>query len=69
MLKGKLRIKVMEEMHDVPMAGHHGEKTIRKLLGKTLYWPKMKENIEHYICICVKCQNTKSVHKKKFGVV
>jgi hypothetical protein len=26
----------------------------------------MKEDIEHYICTCVKCQSTKLVHKKKF---
>jgi hypothetical protein len=33
--KGKLHMKVMQEVHDVPMVGHRGEKLIRKLLGKT----------------------------------
>jgi hypothetical protein len=36
-LEGKLHTKVMLEMHDAPMAGHHGEKTKIELLGKTLY--------------------------------
>jgi hypothetical protein len=26
----------------------------------------MKENVEHYVRTCVKCQSTKLVHKKKF---
>jgi len=65
-LDGKLRTKAMQEVHDAPMAWHRGEKTTRKLLGKTFYWPKMKEDVEHYIRTCVKCQSTKWIHKKKF---
>jgi hypothetical protein len=26
----------------------------------------MKEDVKHYVRTCVKCQNTKLVHKKKF---
>ncbi len=55
-------------MHDAPMAWHCGEKTTRELLGKTFYWHETRENIEHYIYTCVKCQSTKSGHKKKFGL-
>jgi hypothetical protein len=28
----------------------------------------MKEDVKHYVHTCEKCQNTKSVHKKKFGL-
>jgi len=28
----------------------------------------MKEDIDHYVCMCIKCQSTKSIHKKKFGL-
>jgi hypothetical protein len=66
--KGKLHTKVMQEVHDAPTAGHYGEKTKKKLLGKTFYWLKMKEDIKHYVHMCVKCQNTKLVHKKTFGL-
>jgi hypothetical protein len=44
----------------------HGEKTIKEYLGKTFYWPEMKEDVEHYVHMCIKCQSTKLVHKKKF---
>jgi hypothetical protein len=45
----------MQKVHDAPMVGHHGEKTTRELLGKTFYWPKMKEDEKHYIRTCIKC--------------
>jgi hypothetical protein len=35
-VKGKLHMKVMQEMH-VSMARHHGEKTIKTILSKSLY--------------------------------
>ncbi len=55
------------EVHDAPMVGHHGEKITREFLGKTFYWPEMKEDLEHYVRTYVKCQSTKSVHKKSLG--
>jgi hypothetical protein len=58
-------MKIMQKM---PMVGYLGEKITRKLLGEIFYWPKMKEDIEHYVRTCIKCQSTKSIHKKKFGL-
>jgi len=64
--EGKLRTTVMQEVHDVPMAGHCGEKSTREFLGKIFYWLEMKEDENHYIRTCIKCQSTKLVHKKNF---
>jgi translation initiation factor 2 beta subunit (eIF-2beta)/eIF-5 len=58
--------KIEQQMHDVPMVGHHRERTMRATLSKNLYWHKMKEVVEHYVCTCVKCQSTKSMNKKKY---
>jgi hypothetical protein len=49
------KLKVMQEVHDVPMVGQCGEKITMELLGKTLYWPEMKEDVKHYIHTCIKC--------------
>jgi hypothetical protein len=67
-LERKLCMEVMQEVHDMSMAKHHEEKTTTwVILSDMFYWPKMKEDIEvHYVCICVKCQSTKLVCKKKF---
>ncbi len=58
----------MQEKHDVPMAGHRRERTTRMAIGNRFYWLKMKKDVEHFVCTCVKCQNTKSIYKKKYGL-
>ncbi len=58
----------MQEEHNVPMARHYGEITIRMVVGKRFYRPEMKQVVEHFVCICVKCQSTKSIYKKKYGL-
>jgi hypothetical protein len=50
------------------MIGHIGEKATRVPVGKTFYWLKMKQDVEHFVCTCVKWQNTKSIYKKKYGL-
>jgi hypothetical protein len=50
---GKLRTKIMQEDHDVPM--DCGGKTIRVAIGKKIYWPKMKWDVKHFVCISIKC--------------
>jgi hypothetical protein len=45
-----------------------GEWTTRVAIGKRFYLPKMKEDMEHFTRICVKCQNMKSIYKKKYGL-
>jgi hypothetical protein len=34
-------MKIMQEEHDAPMAGHYGV-TTRMVVRKKLYWPEMK---------------------------
>jgi hypothetical protein len=48
------------------MVGHHGERITRMVIGKRFYWPKMKQDVEHFVRTSVKCQSTKSIYKKKY---
>ncbi len=50
----------------MPMVGHHGEIITRMVIGKRFFWPKMKQDVEHFVRICVKCQSTKFIYKKKY---
>ncbi len=52
----------------MPMAGHCGKRITRVAVGKKFYWPKMKQDVEHFVHTCVKCQNTKFIYKKKYGL-
>ena len=54
--QGKLRLLVLKEEHDSPIAGHRGEKTTIAAVSKRYYWPCMKEEIAHFVKTCVKCQ-------------
>lgn len=47
---------------------HCGERTTRLVVGKKFYWPKMKYNVKHFMHTYVKCQNMKSIYKKRYGL-
>jgi hypothetical protein len=57
----------MQKEHDVPMVGHCGERTTRATIVKRFYWFEMKQNVEHFVDTCVKCQDTKSITKRNMG--
>ncbi len=50
----------------MPMVEHRGGQTTRVVIGKKLYWHEMKDDIKHFMHTYVKCQNTKSIYKKKY---
>jgi translation initiation factor 2 beta subunit (eIF-2beta)/eIF-5 len=69
LLVGELCIKIMQKEHDLPMLGHHGKQTTKVAVRKRFYRIEMKQDVEHFVCIYVKCQRTKSMYKKKYGLV
>ncbi len=62
-------MKIMQKVHDAPMAGYYGEKITREFLGKTFYWPEMKEDIEHYVCTCGHAKVPNQYIKKSLGYI
>lgn len=50
-----LRQQVLKYFHDIPSGGHLGaEKTLDKIRN-SLYWPKMKRDVENYCSRCDLC--------------
>jgi transposase InsO family protein len=66
---GKLRLTVLKEEHDNPLAGHRREKSTICLFSKRFYWPGMKEDITHYVKICVTCQSNRASYQKQAGLL
>jgi len=64
--------KVVHESHARSARCTHDEtlwwEENKSVIGKNFLLAWMKENIEHYIHMCVKCQSTKLVHTKEFGL-
>ena len=67
--QGKLRLLVLKEEHDSPIAGHRGEKTTIAAVSKRYYWPCMKEEIAHFVKTCVKCQMNRASYQKQAGLL
>ena len=52
--------KIMQRYHDAPSAAHLGRyKTLQKIKAN-FYWPKMQEDIHHYVRNCDTCKASKT---------
>src|ERR1044072_2853041 len=41
--------------HDDPISGHLGAQKVYKKMRRNYYWPKMFNEVEHYVQACLKC--------------
>jgi hypothetical protein len=65
----KIMTRILEEAHDIPIAGHVGmNKTLEKI-SRTFYWPKMHKHIQYYINTCIKCQENKASNQLPMGLL
>lgn len=54
------RKEILQRFHDAPAAAHLGiAKTIQKIKAH-FYWPKMQDDIQHYVRNCATCKASKS---------
>ena len=58
--KGKLRLVVLKECHDGPVAEHCGVKPTLEELVKNYYWPNLRDDMEQYVKSCVTCQQNRT---------
>ena len=47
--KSKLRLALLKECHDGPVAGHCGVKPTLVELVKNFYWPNLRDDMEQYV--------------------
>jgi len=60
---------LLDEFHLTPIGGHMGvEKTLHRI-QQHFYWPKMRQDIRHYIAECVTCQQIKLETRKPIGLL
>jgi len=60
--EGDLRVQILRECHDDPLAGHPGQNGTYRLLKRYVYWKGMKKDVEKYVRSCEACARGK--HKK-----
>ena len=67
--QGKLRLLVLKEEYDSPIASHRGEKSTIAAVSKRYHWLCMKEEIAHFVKTCVKCQMNQASYQKQTGLL
>lgn len=68
-LKGKLRHKLLRKTQDAELAGHPGRERMMILLDGSYFWPKVEDDVEFYVKICLVCQQDMSNRKKQAGLL
>ena len=63
--KGKLRLALLKECHDGPVAWHRGVKPTLVELVKNYYWPNLRDNVEQYVKSCVTYQQNRTQFRKE----
>ena len=61
------RQSIISEFHDLPAAGHKGNKATYNALRKHYRWKGMKEQVQQYVKHCQRCQKGKVTNKAPAG--
>jgi transposase InsO family protein len=54
-----LRTRILTLHHDTPVAGHPGEYKTQKLVERSFWWPKLKDEVKEYVRRCDRCARFK----------
>ena len=58
---------IISEFHNLPAAGHKGNKATYNALQKHYRWKGMKEQVQQYVKHCQRCQKGKATNKAPAG--
>jgi len=66
---GELRKSVLQEMHNVPYAGHPEYQKTMIAVRKEYFWLGMKKYVAEYIAKCVECERVMVEHRHPIGLL
>ena len=52
---GEHSLSIMNNLHDIPIAGHPSFQKTYMAVKRHYYWPGMKKDIKEYVERCLKC--------------
>ncbi|CAF4458630.1 unnamed protein product, partial [Didymodactylos carnosus] len=62
-----LKLKILHDSHDAPVAEHYGYYKTSMLIKQSYYWPRMSRDIKKYVFSCQSCQRNKAMNQQPFG--
>lgn len=64
-----MRVVIMRSRHDTLAAGHFGSRKTAHLIERDYWWPKMSEDVKHYVTTFDVCQRSKASRRKYSGTL
>ena len=64
-----LKLRLIQNHHDTPTAGHPGRAKILELLTRSYYWPKMYRDVDCYLKNCHTYQRVQTSRHTPYGIL
>ena len=64
-----LKLRLIQNFHEAPAAGHPSRSKAIKLLARQYYWPKMHKDIDQFLRNCHICQRSRTSRHAPFGIL
>lgn len=65
----RLQLRLLQQFHDAPVAGHFGFAKTFELLTRKFYWPNLRTILQDYISSCTTCNLNKPHRQKPYGLL
>ena len=65
----ELQLRIIQEAHDAPVAGHPGRSKTLELVSRNYYWASMRKDIDRFCRNCHICQRTKAGRHAPYGIL
>jgi hypothetical protein len=66
---GALRTQVLTTRHDVPLAGHFGNRKTLELISRDFWWPGIRADVKDFVKSCHICSQAKPLRQKPAGLL
>jgi hypothetical protein len=60
----EVQTHLLQQYHNLPMAGHPGIWKMAQILLKDYWWPTIRDDVKVFTQGCLKCQATKTITKQ-----
>jgi len=64
-----LKLRLIQDFHETPAAGHSGRSKTLELLARQYYWPKMHKDVDQFLRNFHTCQRSRTSRQAPFGVL
>jgi transposase InsO family protein len=64
-----LRLRILRDKHDHPLAGHFGQNRTLSLIRREYVWPRLRQFVVNYCQSCTACRRGKTPRHKPYGLL